>query len=106
LDLGEIEVDAPALPLSAAEPPPVPAAGLEELAITPESLAALRRLAGAGVDPQAARVALHSALKGEPFDLKALPDARAIALGVARSLVATGFSVNEMVDAILDVDKE
>jgi hypothetical protein len=98
--------EAPALPLSAEEPPPVPAPGLEELNITPESLAALRRLAGAGADPQARREALHAALKGEPFDPKALPDARSIALGVARVLAATGFSVNEMIDAILELNEE
>ncbi|OGQ89038.1 MAG: hypothetical protein A2289_18665 [Deltaproteobacteria bacterium RIFOXYA12_FULL_58_15] len=92
----------PVLPLSADEPSPLSTIPLETMAASPETIDALRKLAGPGSDPVAARAALFAALKGEPHNEAALPDTRAIALGLARVLVATGFSINEIADAIIE----
>jgi hypothetical protein len=95
------ESDAPPLPISDDEPGPIPGINLEVLKPDAETLATLKKLAGPGAEPESMRVALHAALKGEPYYAKALPDARAFMIGLARVLVSTGYSVNEMVDAIM-----
>jgi hypothetical protein len=93
--------DAPPLPVGDGEPPPVSAISAAGLEPDENTLAALKKLAGPSTTPEETRTALHAALKGEPYDPHALPDTRALVLGVARVLVATGFSVNEIVDGIM-----
>jgi len=102
----ELAAEAPPLPLSDEEPPAISTISPEALQPDPETLETLKRLAGPAADPEAARAALFAALKGEPYNDRAIPDARALALGAARVLVATGFSINEIVDAIIDAMTE
>ncbi len=98
--------DAPPLPLSADEPAPVSSVPEVAFRPSPETVAAIKRLAGGGAAPEQARAALRAALKGEPYDAGLLPPPRAMLLGMARILVGTGYSVNEMVDAIVDAMAE
>ncbi|MBI3180362.1 MAG: hypothetical protein HYZ27_11915 [Deltaproteobacteria bacterium] len=98
--------DAPPLPLADDEPAPVSAVPAAALKPTAQTVATLKRLAGIDTDPEQARAALRAALKGEPYDAAVLPPPKAMLLGMARILVSTGYSVNEMVDAIIDAMAE
>ncbi|MEK7705836.1 MAG: hypothetical protein AAB426_12820, partial [Myxococcota bacterium] len=93
----------PALPLSDDEPPAVPAIALQEIQPDLQMIDTLKRIAGPGGDPERARSALVAALKGESYDPRELPDARVIAAGTARALVANGFPIDNLVAAIMDV---
>lgn len=92
---------APSLPLDAREPPAQPQVGLEGLQPDPATLAALQRLAGPGGDPERARAALVAALRGENYNVRHLPDARTIALGIARVLTQNGIDPNHLIDVII-----
>lgn len=100
---GEPAEDAPALPLSDDEPAAIPAIKVQDLEPDLQMIDTLKRLAGPGGDPDKARVALIAALRGASYDPRELPDARAIAVGIARALTQSGFSVDQLVDAIMDV---
>lgn len=90
--------DAPALPLDACEPPPRSRLGETAPPLDPAVLASLHRLAGP--DPTRARATLAAALRGEPFDPRLLPDARAMLLGLARVVVAHGVDADDLLDAV------
>jgi hypothetical protein len=92
---------APPLPVGEGEPAPVSGVGIEALKPDAQAVETLKRLAGAAADPESARAALRSALNGEPHNVRALPEPRALALGVARLLTKKGFSNDEIVDAIM-----
>ena len=94
--------DAPPLPLDGAEPPAVsrldPRAAGAEPPLDPAVLSGLRRLAGP--DPSRARATLAAALRGEPVDPRALPDTRALLVGLARVVVAHGVDADHLLDAV------
>ena len=92
--------EAPPLIVSDDEPPPVPS----NAALTPDNktMQVLRKLAGASTnDPEVAMKALTAALKDEPYDPMDLPDIRAMALGIARVMVANGTDPDELVALIV-----
>lgn len=93
--------EAPPLPISAEEPPPVSRVPVSALMPDPSTLETLRRLAGPAAEPAATRAALRSALTGDAYDPRQLPDARAMMLGIARTVVAHGVDVDELLDAIM-----
>jgi len=92
----------PVLPLDAEEPAPVMASSVAQ-ALKPDAQAmeTLKRLAGAAADPERARAALTAAVSGQQYDARALPEPRAMALGLARLLATKGIAVDEIVEAIM-----
>ena len=95
--------DAPSLPLSADEPEPRPAISARQLQPDENVLETLKQLAGPGGDPDRARANLQAAFRGGTYDPRYLPDGRVIAVGLGRALARSGFSVEQLVDAILEV---
>jgi len=94
--------EAPPLVISPEEPAAVPSAqakGIDQ----DSTLETLKRLADGNADPAKARVALIAALSGQEYDIRDLPDARIIALGVANALVRFGTPVEDMADQILEM---
>jgi hypothetical protein len=73
----QVDADAPLLPLSDDEP------------------AAISSLV-----PPSAREHLLRALRGEPYDMRQLPDTRALIIGIMRVLVATGIKPETLADAV------
>ncbi len=96
-----VDPEAPLLPLSDDEPQGTPSIDPELLKPDAALLAGVSRLAGAAANPQAARAQLLAALTGGSYDPRALPDARAFVLGMARVLVASGISAEVLADAII-----
>ncbi|MEZ4271138.1 MAG: hypothetical protein R3C68_06820 [Myxococcota bacterium] len=94
------DTDIPPLVLSDAEPTAIPSVGASAFA-DEETMATLHRLAGGGVDATDARAALTAALTGQAYDARAIPEAKVMALGVARVLVNHGIPVKDLVNAIL-----
>lgn len=95
--------DCPILPLDYDEPGH-PAPSLAALAADADSMTTLQRLAGR--EPQHARAALLAALACEPYDPQALPETRAMVLGMARAMVAYGVTTSDLVNAIIDAMNE
>ena len=81
--------EAPPLVMSTVEPGAVPSSGADALS-DPGTLQTLHKLAGAAADPEAARGALIAALSGDAYDRRDLPDARTMAVGMARAIVKSG----------------
>ena len=94
---------APPLPPLEGEPPQHSALAPSDLPTTADAIETLKRLAGAGWDPEQARAALAAALNGESYDPRALPEPRVMVLGIARALVASGFAAHDLVEAIMAV---
>lgn len=93
--------DAPPLLITTEEPPPRPSQGAEVLE-SPETLATLRKLAGPRPPSREdTQEALRAALQGLPYNASHLPDARAIALGVARAALEAGLELEHVVEKIL-----
>lgn len=89
----------PMLPLDCNEPGlptpiPTPSASDDDI------LDRLQRLAGA--DGEAARTALRAALSGESYRSGDLPNARAMLLGMARTVLAYGVAPDDLINAIMD----
>ena len=93
--------NAPHLPLSMEEPPPVTRIAMEQLMPDPVALEKLQRLAGAAGNPERTRKNLESALSGAPYDPRHLPEPRVMLVGIARVLVAHGLPADEMIESIM-----
>ncbi len=98
--------EAPPLPLGEGEPAATPAASVAGLTPDLETIERLRKLAGPAADPARAGEELRAALRGEPYDPKALPELRALVLGIGRVLVMHGTSLDDLVDSVLDAMKQ
>lgn len=100
-----IAEEAPLLTMSAEEPAPVPSPEVAALR-DPDALRAFHRMAGVATAPSRAdkAAALRAALMGAPYDVAALPDARVIAIGVARLLADRMGSPEELLQVILAAD--
>jgi hypothetical protein len=94
--------DAPQLPLSPDEPPPVSAIDPGMMQPDLGALAGLQRLAGQAADPQRCYQHLLAALNGAAYDPRSLPEARPMLLGMARILVRSGVPAEALAQAIVD----
>jgi hypothetical protein len=97
---------APPLPILEDEPPARSALSPSDLPTTAEAIETLKKLAGAGFDPEKTRAALTAALNGAAHDPRALPEPKVIALGIARLLIASGFAVDDLVAAVMATFEE
>lgn len=92
---------APPLPFLEDEPPARSALSPADLPTTAEAIETLKKIAGAGFDPEQTRAALTAALNGLAYDPRALPEPKVMMLGIARLLIASGFATDDLVAAVM-----
>ena len=102
-----IDSEAPLLPLSTAEPPPVSSLDPKSVCADTKLISgALQRLANNSSDPESSLRALSAAVQGEAYDANALPSVRAIALGICRAIVKSGVPADALCQLIMDAAHE